>query len=67
VSRYAVVAWRSANYAVTNMRVFCIEGLVRHRSAETLLTSLTDIRTQIGFFGRQLGYGNIVLISASGE
>jgi hypothetical protein len=49
------------------MRVFCNEGLVRHRSAETLLTSLTDIRTQIGFFGRQLGFGNVVLISASGE
>jgi hypothetical protein len=42
---YNVVAWRSASYVVTNMRVFCNEGLVRHRSAETLLTSLTDIRT----------------------
>jgi hypothetical protein len=63
---YNVVAWRTAEYAVTNRRVFCREGLVRHRSSDTLLTSLSDVRTSTSALGRALGYGSIKIISASG-
>jgi uncharacterized membrane protein YdbT with pleckstrin-like domain len=63
---YYVVAWRTAQFAVTNKRVFCQEGLVRRRSSDTLLTSLSDVRTSTSVVGRALGYGKITLISASG-
>ncbi len=64
---YNVVAWRTAEYVVTNLRVFGHEGLLRRREAETLLTSVSDIETKQGVMGRALGYGNIRIISAAGR
>jgi hypothetical protein len=64
---YNVIAWRTAEYSVTNLRVFGREGLVRRRSSDTLLTSLSDVRAVIPALGGLLGYGNIRIISASGE
>jgi hypothetical protein len=52
---------------VTNLRVLGHEGLVRRRSTDTLLTSLSDIRTTIPALGSVLGFGNIRIISAGGE
>jgi uncharacterized membrane protein YdbT with pleckstrin-like domain len=64
---YNVVAWRTAEYMVTNLRVLGHEGLIRRRSTDTLLSSLSDIRTTVPLFGSMLGYGNIRIISSSGE
>jgi uncharacterized membrane protein YdbT with pleckstrin-like domain len=64
---YNVVAWRTAEYVVSNLRVFGHEGLLRRRESETLLTSLSDIQTSQGVLGRALGYGNIRIISAAGR
>jgi uncharacterized membrane protein YdbT with pleckstrin-like domain len=63
---YNLVAWRTAEYAVTNRRVFCQEGVIRRRSSDALLSSLSDVRTSISAVGRALGYGSITLITASG-
>ncbi|MBV9579205.1 MAG: PH domain-containing protein, partial [Chloroflexi bacterium] len=59
--------WRTAEYLVSNLRVFGHEGLVRRRESATLLTSLSDIETRQGLVGRTLGYGNIRIISAAGR
>jgi uncharacterized membrane protein YdbT with pleckstrin-like domain len=64
---YNIVAWRTAEYFVSNVRVFGHEGLMRRREAETLLTSVSDIETSQGLLGRTLGYGNIKIISAAGR
>ena len=64
---YNIVAWRTAEYTVTNRRVLCHEGLIRSRSTDTLLTSITDMRTRISALGRMLGFGDIQIMSASGE
>jgi hypothetical protein len=64
---YNAIAWRTAEYTVTNLRVFGHEGLVRRRSSDTLLSSLSDVRLVIPAVGGVLGYGNIRIISASGE
>ena len=61
------VAWRTAQFTVTNLRVFGHEGLLRRRESETLLTSLSDIQTSQCVLGRALGYGNIRIISAAGR
>jgi hypothetical protein len=64
---YNVVAWRTAEYHVTNRRVLGQEGLIRRRSTDTLLTSIADLKTRIPALGRMLGYGDIRILTASGE
>jgi Bacterial PH domain len=64
---YNIVAWRTAEYGVTNMRVLGHEGLLRSRSTDTLLTSLSDVRIKIPAIGKMLGFGNITVMSASGD
>ena len=63
---YNVVAWRTAEYHVTNLRVLGTDGLLRRRSTDTLLTSIADVRTVIPWLGRMLGFGHIRIMSASG-
>ena len=64
---YNVIAWRTAEFAVTNMRILREEGLASKRSSTTLLSSLSDVRTRVGFIGGRLDYGDIVLLTTSGE
>ena len=64
---YNVVAWRTAEYHVTNRRVFGTDGLVRRRQTDTLLTSIADVKTVIPWLGRMLGFGHVRIVSASGE
>jgi uncharacterized membrane protein YdbT with pleckstrin-like domain len=64
---YNIVAWRTAEYNVTNLRVFGHEGLLRRRASDMLLSSVSDIETSQGLLGRALGYGNIRIISAAGR
>jgi uncharacterized membrane protein YdbT with pleckstrin-like domain len=64
---YNIVAWRTAEFAVTNMRVLREEGLVRRRNSTTLLSSLSDVKTEVGFIGGRLGYGDIVILTTSGS
>jgi uncharacterized membrane protein YdbT with pleckstrin-like domain len=64
---YNVIAWRSAEYHVTNRRVLGQEGLVRRRTTDTLLASISDVKTVVPALGRMLGYGNIRIVTASGE
>jgi uncharacterized membrane protein YdbT with pleckstrin-like domain len=63
---YNVIAWRTAEFAVTNMRVVREEGLASRRSSTTLLSSLSDVKTNIGFVGGRLGYGDVVILTQSG-
>jgi hypothetical protein len=64
---YNIVAWRTAEFAVTNMRVLREEGLASHRSSTTLLSSLSDVKTSVGMLGRQLDYGDLTLLTTSGS
>jgi uncharacterized membrane protein YdbT with pleckstrin-like domain len=63
---YNIVAWRTAEYHVTNRRVFGTDGLIRRRQTDTLLTSIADVKTTIPWLGRMLGFGHIRIVSASG-
>jgi Bacterial PH domain len=64
---YNIVAWRTAEYSVTNLRVLGHEGLIRRRTTDTLLTSLSDIQMVTPALGSLLGFGNIRLVSSGGE
>jgi len=63
---YNIVAWRTSEFAVTNMRVLREEGLIRRRNSTTLLSSLSDVKTEVGFIGGRLNYGDIVILTTSG-
>ena len=64
---YNFIDWGTARYAVTNMRVLTHEGLLRSRESDTLLSSVSDVRTQTPAVGRMLGFGNIQIMTASGD
>jgi hypothetical protein len=64
---YNIVAWRTAEYAVTTLRVRGHEGLVKKRSTDSLLTSISDVFSRSGVIGRTLGFGNIKILTASGD
>ena len=64
---YNVIAWRSAEYSVTNLRLFGQEGLLRKRETDSLLSSVADVRLRISAIGKMLGYGDLQIMSASGQ
>ena len=63
---YNIAEFLSAHFGVTNMRVLRYEGLIRRRSSETLLPTLTDVRLDEPALGRMLGFGNLKILTASG-
>ena len=64
---YNVIAWRSANYTVTNRRLMGQEGLLQKKETDSLLSSISDVRMRQTAVGRMLGYGDIQILSASGD
>jgi uncharacterized membrane protein YdbT with pleckstrin-like domain len=64
---YNVVVWRTAAFAVTSMRVIREEGLLSKRSSATMLNSVTDVGMKVPFIGSRLGYGDLAIITSSGE
>ena len=64
---YNLVAWRSAKYMVTNQRVLGQDGLAHKRETDSLLSSISDVRSKSSFIGRMFGYGSVNILSASGE
>jgi Short C-terminal domain/Bacterial PH domain len=64
---YNFVVWRTAKFAVTNRRVLREEGLASRRSSATMLTSVTDVQSRVPFLGGRLGYGDLVILTQSGE
>ncbi len=64
---YNIVEWRTASFAVTNLRVMREEGLFKHRSSATMLSSLSDVKTDQSFVGKPLGFGDVIIYSQSGS
>src|SRR3954453_19834520 len=64
---YNLFNWRRARYMVTNQRVLGQEGILRKRETDSLLMGISDVRSKQSFAGRRLGYGELVILSASGE
>ena len=64
---YNLLVWRTAIFAVTNRRVIREEGLLARRSSATLIESITDVRMNIPFIGSRLHYGDLNIVTSSGE
>jgi len=64
---YNIVVWRTAEFAVTSLRVMRYEGLLQRRTSETLLSSVSDVKLSVGFLGKSLGYGDLRIFTQSGD
>jgi hypothetical protein len=64
---YNIVVWRTAEFAVTTLRVLRYEGFLQRRTSETLLSAVSDVKLDVGFVGKSLGYGDIKIMTMSGD
>ena len=60
-----LVRWWSRHYVLTNRRAMRMEGVIRRRSIDSSLEHINDIRSEQSFFGRQLGYADLTIYTAS--
>ena len=63
---YNIVAWRTAEFAVTNLRIIREEGLLQRKSSASLISSISDVKSRVGPVGKLLGYGDLVIMGQSG-
>jgi hypothetical protein len=61
-----LVAFRSAEFAVTNKRVLIKVGVLRRRSLEILLSKVETISVDQPILGRLLGYGSLTVGGTGG-
>jgi membrane protein YdbS with pleckstrin-like domain len=60
-----VVRWMSRHYVLTNRRAIRMDGVLRKQSFDSSLEQINDIGTRQTFLGRQLGYADLTLFTAS--
>ena len=64
---YNIVVWRTAEFAVTTLRVLRYEGFLQRRTSETLLSAVSDVKLDVGMIGKSLGYGDVKIMTMSGD
>jgi uncharacterized membrane protein YdbT with pleckstrin-like domain len=64
---YNIVVWRTAEFAVTTLRVLRYEGFLQRRTSETLLSAVSDVKLDVGLLGKPLGYGDVKIMTMSGD
>ena len=60
-----VFRWTKRRYMVTDRRVLYVDGVLRKNSADAGLSMITDVGFRQGMIGRSLGYGDLVVATAS--
>ena len=64
---YNIIVWRTAEFAVTNLRVIREEGFISKRSSATLITGVSDVQSRVGLLGKSLHYGDLAIFTQSGD
>ncbi len=64
---YNIIVWRTAEFAVTNLRVIREEGFVSRRASATLISGISDVQSKVGLLGKSLGYGDLQIFTQSGN
>lgn len=59
------LVWRNQMNVMTDRRVIQLEGVLNKTVADSLLEKLNDVKTEQSLLGRILGYGDIVILTAS--
>ncbi|MFN8518828.1 MAG: PH domain-containing protein [Chloroflexota bacterium] len=60
-----VFRWLQRRYLVTDRRVLYVDGVFRKNSSDAGLSMITDVSFRQGVLGRSLGYGDLVIATAS--
>jgi membrane protein YdbS with pleckstrin-like domain len=60
-----VFRWTKRRYMVTDRRVLYVDGVLRKNSVDAGLSMITDVGFRQGVLGRSLGYGDLVVATAS--
>lgn len=60
-----VVRWLKRRYLVTDRRVLYVEGVLRRNSRDAQLKMITDVGFQQTILGRRMGFGDLVIATAS--
>jgi uncharacterized membrane protein YdbT with pleckstrin-like domain len=63
---YNIIVWRTAEFAVTNLRVIREEGFISRRSSATLLGAVSDVQSKVGLLRKGLHYGDLEIYTQSG-
>ena len=64
---YNIIVWRTAAFAITNLRVMREEGFISKRQSATLLANITDVKSRVPALGGPLGFGDLTIYTQSGN
>ncbi|MBI5956117.1 MAG: PH domain-containing protein [Chloroflexi bacterium] len=59
------IKWRNEMYAVTNLRVLQLEGVLNKRVSDSSLEKVNDVVMKQSFWGRVFDFGDVEIMTAS--
>jgi membrane protein YdbS with pleckstrin-like domain len=59
--------WRTEHFVITNHHVFFRTGILKRRQHQIPLANVQNIETTVGFWGRLLGFGSLIVESAADQ
>ena len=62
---YSVVQWQTQEYLLTTVRVLHVHGVINKQSGDSSLENITDAQIRVPWLGRILGFGDLVVMTAS--
>jgi hypothetical protein len=62
---YSVIQWQSQEYILTTVRVLHVHGVINKQSGDSSLENITDAQIRVPWLGRILGFGDLVVMTAS--
>ncbi|MCJ7711240.1 MAG: SHOCT domain-containing protein [Chloroflexi bacterium] len=62
---WSVVQWQTQEYVLTDVREMRVSGVINKQSSDSSLENITDAQISIPWLGRMLGFGDLVIMTAS--
>ncbi len=62
---YSVIQWQSQEYILTSHRVLHVHGVINKQSGDSSLENITDAQINVPWLGRILGFGDLIVMTAS--
>ena len=61
------IRWRTEHFVITNQHMFFRRGILHRREHQIPLAHIQNLETSVGFWGRLLGYGSLIVESAADQ
>ena len=62
---WSVIQWQTQEYILTDHRVLHVHGVINKQSGDSSLENITDAQINVPWLGRILGFGDLVVMTAS--